>query len=435
MPFSAGHFAAGAAQSAAAEKQNREDCPMARPVFGVALAAAALFAAPALAQSGKDFFKGKTMTYIVATAPGGGYDTYGRLVSKYMAKHLELDKVLVRNLPGAGHIIGANFIYAAEPDGLTIGTFNTGLIYAQLVGQEGIQFDLTKMSWIGKAASETRVLVVGDHTEFETFDDVRRSDRPLKLAVAGIGSASYTETRLMARAFDLKLEVLPGYSGTEDAMAIMREEVDGTFASLSSYEPFVAGGEGRFIVGVGGDAASGIPQARDFVDDEIGEALVAVMESQATLARFTAGPPGIPEDRLEALREAYLAALADPELIAEAERIGIPVEPIGGEEVEQAVLAALDRPAEVRQVIAELLEVEIPTETVEASLSDVLNEGREIGFDKDGEAMVVAVSGSRTTVRIDGAEAKRGDLAAGMSCTVTYAPGGENEATLVDCRR
>ena len=120
---------------------------MKRRIFGAALVASALAAAPAFAQSGKDFFKGKTMTYIVATSAGGGYDRYGRLVSNYLAKHLGLDKVVVRNMPGAGHIIGANFLYAAKPDGLTIGTFNTGLIYAQLVGREGIQFDLTKMSW------------------------------------------------------------------------------------------------------------------------------------------------------------------------------------------------------------------------------------------------------------------------------------------------
>lgn len=407
---------------------------MKRWVFGAALAAAALATAPALAQSGKDFFKGKTMTYIVATAPGGGYDTYGRLVSKYMAKHLELDKVLVRNLPGAGHIVGANTLYASEPDGLTIGTFNTGLIYAQLVDREGVQFDLTKMSWIGKAAADTRMLVVGDHTEFQTFDDVRNADRPLKLAVAGVGSASFTETRLMARAFDLNLEVLPGYSGTEDAMAIMREEVDGTFASMSSYEPFVKDGEGRFLIGVGGEATEGMPQARDMVEDEVGEALVAVIESQATLARFTAGPPDIPEDRLEALRQAYLAAVNDPELLAETEKLGIPVVPLGGEEVEQAVKAALDRPPEIKQVIAKLLEVEIPTETVEVSLSGVQDEGREITFNKDGEGQTVSISGSRTTVKIDGAEDKRKNLAAGMNCTVTYAPDG-GEATLVDCKK
>ena len=406
---------------------------MKRRIFGAALIIGALAAGPALAQSGKDFFKGKTMTYIVATSAGGGYDKYGRLVSSYMAKHLGLDKVVVRNMPGAGHIIGANFLYAAKPDGLTIGTFNTGLIYAQLVDREGIQFDLTKMSWIGKAAADTRTLVVGDHTEFQTFDDVRKSDRTIKLAVSGVGSASYTETRLMARAFNLNLEVIPGFSGTEDALAIMREEVDGTFASMSSYKPFVTDGEGRFMVGVGGEAKDGVPQARDLVEDEVGEALVAVIESQATLARLTAAPPGIPEDRLTAVREAYIAALTDPELLAEAEKLGIPIVPLGGDAVEAAVNAALDRPPEIKQVIAKLLEVEIPSETVKISLTDIKKEGRQIIFQNAGEEVKVKISGSRTTVKIDGAEGKRKNLVVGMNCTVTYAKDGDKEASLVDC--
>ena len=408
---------------------------MKRRIFGAALVAATMAAGPAIAQSAEEFFKGKTMTYIVATSAGGGYDKYGRLVGKYLAKHLGLDKVVVRNMPGAGHIIGANFLYAAKPDGLTIGTFNTGLIYAQLIGREGVQFDLTKMSWIGKAAADTRTLVVGDHTEFQTFDDLRKSKRTVKLAVSGVGSASYTETRLMARAFNLNLDVIPGFSGTEDTLAIMREEVDGTFGSMSSHAPFVANGEGRFLVGVGGEAKDGVPQARDLVEDEVGEALVAVIESQASLARLTAGPAGIPEDRLAALRTAYLAALTDPELLAETEKLGIPIVPLGGSDVAAAVSAALDRPPDIKAVIAKLLEVEIPSETVKISLTGIKKEGRRIIFQNAGEEVTVKISGSRTTVKIDGAEGKRKNLVVGMNCTVTYAKDGDREASLVDCAK
>ncbi len=96
----------------------------------VGLLGALSLGAPALADSATDFFKGKTMTYIVATSPGGGYDTYARLIAKHMEKYLPVGKIIVKNVPGAGHIIGANQLYAAKPDGLTIGTFNTGLIYA-----------------------------------------------------------------------------------------------------------------------------------------------------------------------------------------------------------------------------------------------------------------------------------------------------------------
>jgi putative tricarboxylic transport membrane protein len=401
-----------------------------------ALGALALVTSQAAAQSGADFFKGKTLTYIVATAPGGGYDTYGRLVAKYLVKHLGMDKAIVRNMPGAGHIIGANFLYASKPDGLTLGTFNTGLIYAQLLDTKGIEFDLTKMSWIGKAAAETRTFVVGDHTSYMTFQDALNSDRPLKLAVSGIGSASYTETRLLERAFpDLKLDVIPGFSGTEDAMSIMREEVDGTFASRSSYVPFVENGDGRFLLDVGGESHEGIPQARDVVKGEVGEAIIAVIESQATLARFTAGPPGIPEDRLEALRDAYMAAMQDPELLAETKKLDVPIEPMRGDGVAKAVLSALDRPPEVKAVIAEALNVEIPAETVEVSLKSVEDEGKKITFDKDGQDVTASVSGSRTKVMINGAEDKRKNLTVGMACTVTYNPSGEMEASLVDCKK
>ena len=127
---------------------------------GVALLLTGASAAATAAESAQDFYKGKTISYIVATSPGGGYDTYGRLVARYMNKYLPGSKIIIRNLPGAGHVIGANTIYASRPDGLTIGTFNTGLIYLQLLHESGVRFDLAKMSWIGKAASDTRVLVL-----------------------------------------------------------------------------------------------------------------------------------------------------------------------------------------------------------------------------------------------------------------------------------
>src|SRR5436190_23880385 len=113
---------------------------------------------PGIAQTGADFYKGKTVTYIVATPPGGGYDFWGRLVAEYMQKYLPGSTFVVKNMPGAGHLIGANTIYASRADGLTLGTFTTGLIYNQIVKLDGVQFDLEKMSWIGKASSDPRVL-------------------------------------------------------------------------------------------------------------------------------------------------------------------------------------------------------------------------------------------------------------------------------------
>src|SRR5512146_1119735 len=162
--------------------------------FAVAL----LFFAPLRVAAVEPSFAGKTVTYIVATTPGGGYDTYGRLIARYLQKHLAGSRVLVKNVPGAGNIIGANEIYSSRPDGLTMGMFNTGLIYDQLMGRNGVKFDLAKMSWIGKAASEGRGLLIRSGGPIKTFDDILKSKTPVKFAASGIGAASYNDTRILA---------------------------------------------------------------------------------------------------------------------------------------------------------------------------------------------------------------------------------------------
>ena len=170
---------------------------------------------------------GKTVTYIVATDPGGGYDTNGRLVTEFMQKHLPGSTFVVQNMPGAGHLIGTNYIYASEPDGLTFGTFNTGLIYGQLAGEDGIKFDLAKMSWIGKVASDPRVIVVSKDSGIESFDQLKNLKEPIKFAAAGVGSASTIETTMLVKSIGLPIQVITGYNGNEDQLAMRRGEVQG----------------------------------------------------------------------------------------------------------------------------------------------------------------------------------------------------------------
>ena len=128
-----------------------------------------------------------------------------------------------------------------------------------------------------------------------------------------------------------------------------------------------------------------------------------------------------------------MAALQDPELLAEAEKLGRPIDPMRGDEVQAAVIEALDRTPDVVEIIARAVDVEIPTDTVEAELLEVNDGGREIIVDKDGESLSVSISGSRTKVKIGGNDDKRKNLKVGMNCSVTYATDG-HEATLVDCK-
>jgi putative tricarboxylic transport membrane protein len=292
--------------------------------------------------SAEAFFRGKTITYIVATSPGGGYDTYGRLVARYMSKYLPGTKIIVRNLPGAGHVIGADTIYAARPDGLTIGTFNTGLIYMQLLRAPGVRFDLTRMSWIGKAASDPRVLVMSRKSGITNVHQLLDPSRPPTiLFAAGMGSAGYLDTRLAAVAIHLNVRLIPGYGGSEGTMSMLRGETEGTIGSESSYAQFVSQGEGSYLLQFGGPPGGPIPHAMPLADSPDARKLLALIGAESEVSRLTAGPPGIPANRLALLRRVYLQALADPGFIAQARKMDAPVDPSGGRHVQQVIDQAL----------------------------------------------------------------------------------------------
>jgi tripartite-type tricarboxylate transporter receptor subunit TctC len=304
--------------------------------------------------SAAEFYKGKTITYIVATAPGGGYDTYGRLVARYMNKHMPDSKIIVRNIPGAGHVIGANTIYAAKPDGLTIGTFNTGLIYLQLLEEPGVRFDLSKMSWIGKAASDLRVLVLSKSSGVRNVQELLDTRRPpIKLFAAGVGSAGYIDTRLAISAIHLNVQLIPGYNGSEGTMSMLRGETQGTIGSESSYAQFVGDGNGYYVMEAGGAANSKIPQAEQFAKDDNARSLLRMIAAESDVARLTAGPPGIAADRLELLRKVFMQALADPQLLADARKMDAPISPATGEHVQTVINAALRQTPQNLQLLVQ----------------------------------------------------------------------------------
>jgi tripartite-type tricarboxylate transporter receptor subunit TctC len=313
-----------------------------------------LWSVAATAQDGAAFFNGKTVTYIVATEPGGGYDTNGRLVAEFMQKHLPGSTFVVQNMPGAGHLVGTNYIYASEPDGLTIGTFNTGLIYGQLTGKDGIKFDLTKMSWIGKIASDPRVIVVSKESGIESFEQLKGLKDPIKFAAAGVGSASTVEATMLINTLGLPIQVITGYNGSDDQLAMRRGEVQGIVGSRSTFQQFVDEGHGKFIAQIGGSQTD-VPQLSSMVDNEEGKKAIALVESQSTISRLTAGPAGIPEDRLAALRDAYKAATSDPEFLKKAESLGLPIDPLVGDSVRDAIVKAMDQTPEMVAFLKEAM--------------------------------------------------------------------------------
>jgi tripartite-type tricarboxylate transporter receptor subunit TctC len=385
------------------------------------------------AQADFEFFKGKTVNYIIATSPGGGYDYYGRLVAEYMQRHLPGSTFVVRNMPGAGHIIGANFIYASKPDGLTIGTFNTGLVYSQLIGAEAIKYDLTKMSWIGKAATDPRVFVISEKSPIKTFADLKASKQVI-FSTSGVGSAGYAETKALSDVLALPIKIVTGYAGSEDQLAMRRGEVTGVVNTRSSNEDFVKNGYGRFIAQIGGREKD-VPQLSGMVDTPDAKALVALIQSQGDIARLTAGPPGIPPGRLDALRAAYKAAMEDKELQDKAAKGGRPIEPAYGTEVERMVRAALSQSPKAVAILKDALsEPSAPAPSglkTMGPLLDIQESGKKITVKgPDGKPVNLEVSSSRTKVTVAGKEAQRSQLKVGQECEITYPPGGTEAAAL-----
>ena len=299
------------------------------------------------AHSDSDMFSGKTITYIVATKPGGGYDTMGRLVAKYMEKHLTGSQIIVKNVPGAGHLIGAETIYSSEPDGLTIGTFNSGLIYSQLTGQVEGKLDLSKMSWIGKAAAEPRVVMVSAASDLKSIEDFKDPARQIKISANGKGSSGHFDTMMLAKSMGLNVRVIFGFEGTEGEMSLLRGEIDSVVGSRSSLQNYVDNGQARFLLEIGGKPGSITPQINYIALSEQAKSAVRLIESQAQFVRATVGPPGIPEEILKALRDAYMAALADPALLEEAAKMRIEIDAASGETVAEHIRAALVQPPEI----------------------------------------------------------------------------------------
>ena len=306
------------------------------------------------------FYKGKVITYIVATKPGGGYDAYARIIGKHMEKYIPGSTLIIKNVPGAGHIIGANETFTAKPDGLTIGTFNTGLIYNQIVGLEGIKFDLTKYSWVGKASNEQRVMFVRPNSPLKTLKEFMEFKGEIKMASSGVGSAAYTENLLLAKALEINLKPIPGYQGREGEMAMMRGEVIGQIASLASVKAFIMAEKCPVVLQIGAKRLkelSDVPLLLELKMSDKGKKLADLMTATIELGRFTAAPPNTRPERLMVLREAYKKAVSDPNLLKDAAKVDMDFDPLIGEDVAKLIKEAVTQPADnialLKQIVKE----------------------------------------------------------------------------------
>ena len=307
---------------------------------------------PVSANEGESFYAGKTLTYIVATKPGGGYDTYARLIAAHLPKHLPGVRVRIQNIPGAGDIIGTNKLARSRPDGLTIGTFNSGLLYGQLSDAPGIQFDLRDFEWIGKASSDSRMLIAAGESGIRSVSQLRAAEKPVLFGANGVGSASYAESFLLARLLGIDIRIVTGMASADRQMSMIRGELIASFGSASSFRRFVENGYGVLLLQVGGEAGDN-PEMNSLLDSEEDRAVYDLILATTNLGRMTAAPPGTPDSRLRVLRGAYTAVLEDEEFRSEAARRQLPVDYGDAAYVEREVNAALNQSPAVVAIIRE----------------------------------------------------------------------------------
>lgn len=324
---------------------------------------AALVVAVALCAHGREaaaapYYEGKTLTIVVGYTAGGGYDKIARVLAKHLPKHIPgKPAVIVENMPGAGSLIATNYLYnKAAPDGLTIGTFNRGLPFAQLLKEEGARFDMRKFAWIGAAASEGTTLVVRSDVPYKTFAELLKAKEPIILGATGPTDTTTQYPKLLEEVFGLKIKLINYQSGADINLAIERKEVDGRAGSYTSFVPYFQRGVFRPLIRgrVSEEGGEKLPVDEDLAPDARGKALLAVRSVPDKVGRPYVAPPGTPDETMKILREAFAKAIQDPELKADAAKAGLSLDYTPQDEVMKVLEMVFSQPPEIVSVFAKL---------------------------------------------------------------------------------
>jgi tripartite-type tricarboxylate transporter receptor subunit TctC len=289
---------------------------------------------------------------LVGFPPGGGYDRMGRLLSKYLPKHIPgKPSIIIENMPGASSMIACNYLYSmAKPDGLTIGTFNRAIPTAQLLKVSGANFDMLKYSWVGSAAVETSVLALRSDLPYKSFEDIRKAKDPIIIGATGPGDLTYNFPILLKSFLELNLKLVTGYIGTSDILlATERKEVEGYASAYSSIAPHVARGVIRPILRtkIPNPATDKLPAVEDLAPGKIGKTIMEMFSVADKVGRPFVAPPGTPPEIMAVLRDAFAKVANDPELKGDARKLMMEVEYVPASECLKAIQFLFGQPPEI----------------------------------------------------------------------------------------
>ncbi len=331
-------------------------------VSGLALSGAAR-----AADRPADFYKDKTLTIIVGYSPGGSFDLYARVLARYIGRYLPGNPTrIVENMTGAGGLISANHLYhRVKPDGLTIGAWASPLVLQHIMGNEAAQFDGRKFGYLGIPSPYDTVCTFNQQSGIAKMDDWINAKRPQKIAAIGPGTSTSDIPKLLKAALNLPMEVIDGYKGGADArLAVESGEVDGYCGSWGTVETvWRSAYDSKKIVPVLQASLKShpkhkqVPLAIHYAKTEEARELLAVADNAHSAQFPFTVPPGMAKDRLEILQRAFMRAFKDPDLIAEAKRSQLDIDPVDGPTIAKNLTGLYDlKPT----TVAKLKEILLP---------------------------------------------------------------------------
>jgi tripartite-type tricarboxylate transporter receptor subunit TctC len=314
----------------------------------VAAVAALVLTAAAAHTSTPEFYKGKTLRIIVATAAGGGFDTYSRVVARHLGKHLPGNpNIIVQNMPGAGHLIAANHLYRiAKPDGLTMGNFIGGLLLRQVIGQAGIEFDALKFEYVGVPLKDTWVCALTKASGITSIEQWSGSKTPVKLGGTGPGANTDDIPAILKIALGLPIQLVTGYKGTSDIrLAAESGELAGGCWSWDSFKATwskaIESGDVGVLVQMAPQPHPDLPKVPLAINlaksDEDRQLIQVGTHDPAAITRLYVLPPGTAKDIVQTVRKGFMDTLNDPDFRADAKKSKLDVEPMSGEELTRTV--------------------------------------------------------------------------------------------------
>jgi tripartite-type tricarboxylate transporter receptor subunit TctC len=323
----------------------------------VAAILTAVIGAPAAAQTPEQFYGGKAIDLVIGYPPAGSNDTYARLLGRHLGRHVPgTPNIIPKNMPGAGSFLALGYVYNVAPkDGSVIGIGAPTAPLDEKLGTQGVRFKTAELNWIGRVDSLINIVFMWKTSPVKTVADAQKIESTL--SGTGAGSTVSIFPTVMNNVLGTKFKLIMGYRGSNEAqLAVERGEVEGHSTSWTAvkvaHPDWLPSKSITILVQFALTRHAELPDVPTAVDlarnDEERAILRAVMNAtEVGTAFFTA--PGVPADRVEALRRAFDATMKDPEFLAEAQRINVTVNPMTGEELQKLV-------AEVSNLSPALLE-------------------------------------------------------------------------------